>query len=183
MLINLHIFFFAEPSSLSINYHSVLHIQPSPSSSHLDFNAASFFANTDTSHVWSLFKFPLTLTKQVHLLEESLTSHPMFRKEFIQKFSALDYLTTHKSKFIFANTVTDALFDRELLTHFSWTGCSIMRLGKKYPFRFLTSILRAVHEIVSSRTANYTQAVNVNFFKVNILKCSKYRLKQRWILF
>lgn len=147
----------------------------------VELHAPEWYSTTSTDIIWGIFNFPLKTVQHVHQLEEMLHSHSIFRKEFILKFSSLECPMTHKSKFLYANTVVDALFERELLTHFSWTGCSsTRRMDKKYPFKCLLEIMRTVYEIVSVRTDHYTEEVNENFFKVNILKCSSYRFKKQY---
>lgn len=156
-----------------MNYNSLLHCEPSSW-----YGVSSIH---DTTEIWNLFNFPLTSVKYVFLLEEQLSTYPMFRREFVRKLSSTDSsLYRHKSKYGFANFVIDSIFDRALLRHFSWTGCkSIQSTENKYAFKSLVYILKCIHEIVSSRLENYTEVVNNNFFRVNILKCSLSRLIKR----
>lgn len=88
----------------------------------------------------------------------------------------MDFHDSNKFKSKFAYRLADALFDREFLTNYSWTG--LTRHGcRKLQFSGFNEIITSFCEIMTRRDATYTEETSIKFLRESIIKSSVQRFK------
>lgn len=118
---------------------------------------------------------PAKTLQDLEELEEKLSNYEFFSDvisdmKFICGFSGNSIGTNSCYKLV------DYFFDRECLSHCSWTGSSRSETeGLKIPFKRFTNVMKCFHALVKESDATFSEVDCHEFFK-RILKNSKQRL-------
>lgn len=125
-----------------------------------------------------VFQFPINETKDLLDLEETLSTNPIFRKEFIEQFSKITFHRnrSHQMNYKYAYLIIDEIFDRELLAKYSWSG--FMRSTQKMKFANFKAIITAFQEILVKKDSKYTLKLTTFFLSRRLLRNSTSRYKR-----
>lgn len=125
---------------------------------------------------WTNFTFPINTVGEINQLEQTLRKNKIFRKDFIETFANISYVKNKRLKFDFGFAVIDKMFNREIITKYSWQGTESR--STKLPFQGFTEIVKVIFEILYSKNRKYTKGAVLYFIKTIILQKGLRRYKQ-----
>lgn len=131
------------------------------------YNAGAIFAEPIIEDV-NIDLFPIKNLTELNEIENKLYEKIFFNKILLRFKKEYENCKLHWKQI--AYLFNDNLIERNVLTQYSWTGCS--KLKTKLSFSALVNINRHFYNVIKSGDDNYTQINHEYFFKNCVLKYS-----------
>ncbi|XP_059608236.1 uncharacterized protein LOC132256070 [Phlebotomus argentipes] len=126
-------------------------------------------------------RFPI-MTKEQLATYNSRLADASYKQSFIQELSKVCGVSGTADGTKVAYRLSEHMFDRALLTQFTWTGKNMnnkLSTSGKEAFSQYTHFVDTYAEIVRLADNQYSNMDNEKFFKVKLLKYAGFRLKQK----